>query len=81
MDIGPISAIRPISTIRPSPIAPDLSRVYEVEYLGESDDEYTARKAGRGLEDEEGESTDPLPGGAENGTRPAAGESRVSFFA
>lgn len=82
MDIGPISAIRPVSTIRPSPIAPDLSRVYEVEYLGQSDDEYTAaRKAARGLEDEEGEAAEGLEEETGTGTRPAAEASRVSFFA
>ena len=56
MDIGPISAIRPVTMVKPWPTAPDLSRVFEVEYLGHSgDDEYTSnnRKAARGLEDEE----------------------------
>ena len=58
MDIAPISAIRPVTMVKPSPAAPDLSRVFEAEYLGQSrDDEYTPanRKAARGLEDEEDE--------------------------
>lgn len=58
MDIAPISAIRPVTMVKPSPAAPDLSRVFEAEYLGQSsDDEYTpnSRKAVRGLEDEDGE--------------------------
>jgi hypothetical protein len=63
MGIGPISAIRPVSMIRPSPEGPDLSRVVEVEHLDQSDqdqsgqDEYTPAdgKARRGLEDEEQE--------------------------
>jgi hypothetical protein len=41
--------------VKPFPSAPDLSRVFEAEYLGQSsDDEYTPnnRKAARGLEDE-----------------------------
>ena len=56
MDIGPISAIRPVTLSQPSRSAPDLSRVMEAEYLGQSaEDEYTPndRKAARGLEDEE----------------------------
>ena len=56
MDIGHVSAIRPVTMVKPSPAAPDLSRVFEPEYLGQSgDDEYTPnnRKAARGLEDEE----------------------------
>jgi len=70
MDIGPISAIRPVAMVRPTAGAPDLSRVYEVEYLGQSgDDEYSPanRKAARGLEDEdepaEPTQQDGLPGG------------------
>lgn len=54
MEIGPITAVRPVPTIKVSRGAPDLSRVFEVEYLGPSgDDEYTGTKATRGLEDEE----------------------------
>ena len=56
MDIGPVSAIRPVTMIRPSPAAPDLSRVVETENRGHSgEDEYTEadRKADRGLEDED----------------------------
>ena len=56
MEIGPITAVRPVPMIKPSRGAPDLSRVFEVEYLGQSgDDEYTRAngKAARGLEDEE----------------------------
>jgi hypothetical protein len=59
MDIGPISAIRPLTMVKPFPAAPDLSRVFEAEYLGQSsDDEYSPnnRKAARGLEDEDEES-------------------------
>jgi hypothetical protein len=55
MEIGPITAVRPVTMIKPSRSAPDLSRVFEVEYLGQSgDDEYTRANgnAARGLEDE-----------------------------
>jgi len=83
MDISPIAAIRPVSSIRPSPAAPDLSRVFEVEYLGQpGDDEYTPgnRRAGRGLEDEEddgqGEEADP----AQRADVPVR-SGAVSFFA
>ena len=58
MDIGPISAIPPVTMVKSSPAAPDLSRVFEAEYLGQSrDDEYSPahRKAARGLEDEDEE--------------------------
>jgi len=58
MEIGPISAIRPVAMVKPWPAAPDLSRVSKAEYLGQSsDDEYTPnRKADRGLEDEDEDS-------------------------
>ena len=80
MDISPVSAIRPLATVKPLPSAPDLSRVFEVEYLGHSaEDDYTPanRKAARGLEDEEDEiaadellsATGPIP------------PRKVSFFA
>lgn len=58
MDIGPVSAVRPVTMIRPSQAAPDLSRVGETENRGRSgDDEYTPAdgKPARGLEDEEEE--------------------------
>ncbi|HEY3626539.1 MAG TPA: hypothetical protein VGL00_09650 [Terracidiphilus sp.] len=81
MDIGPISAIRPVTMIKPSAAAPDLSRVFEVEYLGQSsDDEYTPhRKAGRGLEDKDQEEE---PDATEFEMSEAANFSgKVSFFA
>jgi hypothetical protein len=82
MDIAPISAIRPVTMVKPSPAAPDLSRVFEAEYLGQSrDDEYTParRKPARGLEDEEDESSDEELSAEDKETSvPAA---RVSFFA
>ena len=56
MAIGPISAIRPVSMIKPSSTAPDLSGVFEAEYLGQSsDDEYTPanRTAVQGSVEEE----------------------------
>ena len=80
MDIGPISAIRPV--IKLSPVAPDLSRVFEVEYLGQpAEDEYTParRKASRGLEDEE-ESSDLETSAADNLQFPPA-SGKVSLFA
>lgn len=83
MEIGPITAVRPVPVVKPSPAAPDLSRVFEVEYLGQSaDDEYTPanRKAGRGLEDEEDEAAEDL---AEAGSdhEPVVPSGNVSFFA
>jgi len=83
MEIGPITAVRPVPVAKPSPAAPDLSRVFEVEYLGQSaDDDYTPanRKAARGLEDEEDEAGEDLPeAGADRA--PLTPSGRVSFFA
>ena len=56
LDISPIATIRPVTPVKPASIAPDLSRVFEVEYLGDhADDEYRPgnRRTARGLEDEE----------------------------
>ena len=83
MEIGPITAVRPVTMIKPSPAAPDLSRVFEVEYLGQSrDDQYTPahRKAARGLEGEEDELAEES---GEVDARLAAGapSRKVSFFA
>ena len=83
VDIAPISAIRPVTMVKPSPTAPDLSRVFEAEYLGQSsDDEYTPnnRKAARGLEDEEEEAR--VNEGAVPDVQPALPPpQKVSFFA
>jgi hypothetical protein len=82
MDIAPVSAIRPVTMIKPPSAPPDLSRVFEVEYLGESgDDEYTpaGRKASRGLEDEKGEAESETP--TDSGTAPVSSPGSVSLFA
>jgi hypothetical protein len=85
MDIAPISAIRPVTMIKPSTPAPDLSRVFEVEYLGQSpDDDYSpaGRKAARGLEDEEDEeAVESEPGSLDTEALalPVSG-AKVSFF-
>jgi hypothetical protein len=81
MEIGPIAAVRPVPMIKVTRGAPDLSRVFEVEYLGTSgDDEYTPAKAARGLEDEEDDlAVETVEGGA-----PAEADvplNKVSFFA
>jgi hypothetical protein len=81
MDIGPVSASRPVTMIRPSPAAPDLSRVGETENRGHSgDDDYTSndKKAARGLEDEENETTPEDSAAAASRPHPAGS---VSFFA
>jgi hypothetical protein len=83
MEIGPITAVSPVSRVKLSRGAPDLSRVFEVEYLGPSgDDEYTAAngKAARGLEDEEDDVTAETPdaGGQAETVVPL---NKVSFFA
>ena len=81
MDIGPVSALRPVTMIRPSPAAPDLSRVGETENRGRSgDDEYTPAdgKPPRGLEDEEDEAAGGESSDAPVRRNPSGG---ISFFA
>jgi hypothetical protein len=83
MEIGPITAVRPVTMIKPSRSAPDLSRVFEVEYLGQSaDDQYTptSGKAARGLEDEEEDiADDTADAGA--GLETVVSLNKVNFFA
>jgi len=81
MDIGPVSAIRPVVMVRPGSGPPDLSRVSGVQNQGHSDeDEYTSAegRASRGLEDEDDE-----PAAEEAAEVPAAGtrSGKVNFFA
>ena len=83
MEIGPINAVRPVSMLKPSPVAPDLSRVFETEYRDQSrDDEYTPanKKATHGLEDREDDSAQESldPGDQPESDPPAP---KVSFFA
>jgi hypothetical protein len=82
MDIGPISAIRPVAMVKPSRGAPDLSRVFEVEYLGQSrDDQYSSanQKAARGLEDEEAEFLAEDPTEADPSAEPLVRSGNVNF--
>jgi hypothetical protein len=83
MEIGPITAVRPVPVIKLSRSAPDLSRVFEVEYLGQSgDDEYSRAngKAARGLEDEEDDiAVETADAGVVAET--VAASNKVSFFA
>jgi hypothetical protein len=83
MEIGPISAVRPVTMIKPLRSAPDLSRVFEVEYLGQSgDDEYTRAngRAARGLKDEEEDIADENAD-AGVGSETVAPLNKVSIFA
>jgi hypothetical protein len=83
MEIGPITAVHPVSSIKLSRNAPDLSRVFEVEYLGQSgDDQYTGEngKTVRGLEDEEEDLADQTPD-AETEAEGVVLSSKVDFFA
>lgn len=81
MEIGPITAVRPVPMIKVTRGAPDLSRVFEVEYLGQpGDDEYTPAKAARGLEDEEDDvAVETADGGLP--AEPDLPSNKVSFFA
>ncbi len=83
MEITPITGIRPAPMVNPSAAAPDLSRVFEAEYLGQSaDDAYTPsqKKASRGLEeeDEDAELVEELEESVPYAMVPTA---KVSFFA
>jgi hypothetical protein len=83
MEIGPITAVRPVPMIKPSGGTPDLSRVYEVEYLGQSpEDEYTpaSGKAVRGLEDEEADAAEETADGDAQADK-VVRSSKVSLFA
>ncbi len=88
MDIGPVSAIRPVSAVRPSPPGSDgnaeLSGVFAAEFRGQQrDDAYSpGRKATRGLEDEDEEMDSEL----DDSEPPFASQisdsdSSISFFA
>lgn len=82
MELGPISAIRPISLGRPSPpgseVNPDLNGVFAVELRDEQpDDSYSpSRQAARGLEDEdEGEES------ASTESAEPSSDASINFFA
>ncbi len=90
MGIGPIVGIRPITMVKPSSPAPDLSGVFAVEFRGQERDETYSpshQRAARGLEDEEPEEASLLEGDQQNSEdlsfdsegRPRS--SQVSFFA
>jgi hypothetical protein len=88
MDIGPVSAIRAVSAVRPSPPGsdgnPDLSGVFAAEFRGQQrDDAYSpSRKATRGLEDEDEEMNGELDGSEPPfPSRVSASDSSISFFA
>jgi hypothetical protein len=84
MEIGPITALRPVTMIKPSTAAPDLSRVFEVEYLGQSnDDAYTPgnRKGARGLEDEDDVDLVEDSPADETSSGPVPPTTKINFFA
>ncbi len=91
MGIGPIVGILPITMIKPSSSAPDLSGVFAVEFRGQQRDEADSpghQRASRGLEDEESEQ-EPLVEGDEespenfsfDSQQKSAPHRKVSFFA
>jgi hypothetical protein len=86
MDIGPVNAIRPVSSVRPLPPGsdqnPDLTGIFAAEFRGQQrDDSYSpSRKASRGLEDEdyEEDAADLQPALEQQYT---LDENSISFFA
>jgi len=82
MDIGPINAIRPVAMVRPPRSAPDLSGVFAIEFRHQEQGAFDspARKASRGLEDENAE--EDLPAGQpEDRDHPGSAAGSISFFA
>ena len=82
MDIGPVSAIRPVTGSRSRPGGPDVSRVTETQHRDRSkDDEYTPadHQTPRGLEDEEGEELADEESSGNTAFAPLPG--KINFFA
>lgn len=85
MEIGPIAGIRPISMIKPSSPASDLSGVFAVELRKQAHEHAAGPESlARGLEDEEADdaSTSAEDEGSPDDIEPdAQPHSKVSFFA
>ena len=81
MEIGPISAIRPMAMVRPSSSARDLTGVFAVEFSEQpGDDSYAMNgRASRGLEDENAE--DETPHEAADSEQTEGQTGTMSFFA
>ena len=86
MEIGPVTAVRPIPSSRPSPPGssenPDLTGVFAAEFRDQQrDDSYSPnRKASRGLEDEDDDVETSEPESMHE-PRLAADSSSISYFA
>ena len=86
MEIGPVTAVRPIPSSRPSPPGssenPDLTGVFAAEFRDQQrDDSYSPnRKASRGLEDED-DDTELIEPESASELQIAASSSAISFFA
>ncbi|HWG21994.1 MAG TPA: hypothetical protein VG225_15795 [Terracidiphilus sp.] len=86
MEIGPIAPIRPVAMVAPARTASDLAGVFAIEFRNQQpDDSYSpARKASRGLEDENTEDQNAEEETADHeDSEPAteSGERSLSFFA
>jgi hypothetical protein len=92
MEIGPISAIRPITMVKPLRGDVDLSGVFAIEFRKQADDatySSSQRRIARGLEDEASDEDDLLDevGEAESKTAvdstfaPTNALNKISFFA
>lgn len=88
MEIGPITAIRPVPMVKPLRSDVDLSGVFAIEFrkgTGEEADQSSHRKVARGLEDEEAQDEESREGIEDAGTDSlsSAGnaENTISFFA
>jgi hypothetical protein len=88
MEIGPITAIRPVPMVKPLRSDVDLSGVFAIEFrkgTGDEADPSNHRKVARGLEDEEAsdeESGEGIEDVATDGLSSGEiGENTISFFA
>lgn len=84
MEIGPIPGIRPIAPVKPRPVDPELSALFDIESCSQADDDaYTAsdkKAAGAEEDDENGELEEPSEDPS-TVSRDSPSGAQISFFA
>lgn len=84
MEIGPVANVRPLPAIKVKGAAQELPAVFEIEYLGRTDDEtYSAAggKAASGYEDEDANLADGVEQELPERTAENGPGRQISFFA
>jgi len=85
MEIGPITGIRAIATVKARPVDPELSAVFDIDQLTRGRDslrpEARIKAAGADEDDEEDEVSPEDRIGSETDSSSLAPPSSVSFFA